>query len=154
MLDNQNVDNMSASALLGEPRRDHDRKQLMASLPEGFTLLIVEANMILALDVEDMLLRGGATRVDVVGTCEEAFLTLETTSYHAAVLDLNLPQGNILPVAARLAELGVPFAFCASHGERASLPEPYAAAVLINTPCNDSYLMSALARLLGPSTAG
>jgi carbon-monoxide dehydrogenase medium subunit len=29
-----------------------------------------------------------------------------------------------------------------------------AAAVLINTPCNDSYLMSALARLLGPSTPG
>lgn len=125
----------------------------MAPLPEGFSLLIVEGNMILALDVEDMLLRKGATRVDVVGTCEEALLVLETATYHAAVLDLNLPHGNILSVATRLTELRVPFAFCAGHGERARLPEPYATAVLINMPCNEAYLISALARLLDrPST--
>lgn len=126
---------------------------LMASLPEGFSLLIVEGNMILALDVEDMLLRKGATRVDVVNTCEEALLELETATYHAAVLDLNLPHGNLLSVANRLTELSIPFAFCASHGERARLPAPYTAAVLINRPCNEAYLMSALARLLDrPST--
>jgi CheY-like chemotaxis protein len=123
----------------------------MASLPEGFSLLIVEGNMILALDVEDMLLRKGATRVDIVSTCEEALSILEATHYHAAVLDLHLPQGNINPVDARLSEIGIPFAFCASHGERALLPAPYAAAVLINTPCNESYLMSALAKLLSTS---
>ena len=46
----------------------HSRKTLMASLPEGITLLIVEGNVILALDVEDMLIRKGANRVDVVGS--------------------------------------------------------------------------------------
>jgi CheY-like chemotaxis protein len=125
----------------------------MASLPDGFSLLLVEENMILALDVEDMLLRKGATRVDVVSTSEEALLVLEASRYDAAVLDLKLPQGNIIQLAARLAELGIPFAFCASHGERTLLPDPYAAAVLIHTPCNEAYLMAALARLLSPSAA-
>lgn len=125
-----------------------DRKSSMASLPEGFSLLIVEGNVILALDVEDMLLRRGAARVDVVGSCQEALQVLKSAEYHAAVLDLNLPRGNILSVAARLAELKVPFAFSASYGERTHLPEPYATAVVINTPCNEVYLMSALVRLM------
>jgi CheY-like chemotaxis protein len=132
---------------------NHNRRLLMASLPEGFSMLIVEENMILALDVEDMLLRNGATRVDVVCTGEEALHVLETTRYQAAVLDLNLSQGSILPVAARLVELGVPFAFCASHGERILLPEPYTAAALIHTPCNEAYLMSALGKLLDVPSA-
>lgn len=125
----------------------------MASLPEGFSLLIVEGNMILALDVEDTLLRKGATRVDVVGTSEEALLVLENVRYHAAVLDLNLPHGSLLSVATRLKELSVPFAFSASHGERAHIPEPYTETVLIHTPCNESYLMSALGKLIGPPAA-
>jgi len=152
MLEHPNGTSVPAAKHRGTAEPNHDRKLSMASLPEGFSLLIVEGNMILALDVEDMLLRKGATRVDIVGTCEEALGILESKHYHAAVLDLNLPQGNIIPVAARLNEMGVPFAFCASHGERALLPEPYAAAVLINTPCHESYLMSALAKLLSTST--
>lgn len=132
---------------------NHDRKLSMVSLPDGFSLLILESNMILALDVEDMLLRKGATRVDVVCTCEEAHLSLETTRYHAAVIDLNLPRETIGSVAMRLTELGIPFAFSASHGDRVLLPASYPGAVLINTPCNETYLMSALGRLLGPSSS-
>ena len=120
----------------------------MASLPEGITLLIVEGNVILALDVEDMLIRKGANRVDVVGSCEDALLTLHGSRYDAAVIDLNLPSGAPLVVAARLSELRIPFAFCANHGERAVPPEPYSAALLIHTPCNEAYLTTMLMKLL------
>lgn len=153
MLDDQNSDRFPGNTDPGEPGPERLGKQSMASLPAGFSLLIVEGNMILALDVEDTLLRKGATRVDVVGTCEEALQILETARFDAAVLDLNLPQGGLLPVAKRLSDLGVPFAFCASHGERAVLPEPYSTAVVIHTPCNEAYLMAAFGKLLDPPAA-
>src|SRR3546814_2533101 len=50
------------------------------ALPPGLRLLVLEDNTILALDVEDMLLRNGAAQVEVVGTCEEALQQLDSAT--------------------------------------------------------------------------
>lgn len=112
------------------------------------SILVVDANMILAFDVEDTLMRWGAARVDIVGTTEEALLVLRSARYHAALVDLNLPDRGALPVAAALAQLGIPFAFSAGHGERAALPASYASAQLLHLPSNEGYLVGAVAKLL------
>lgn len=118
------------------------------ALPPGLRLLVVEDNSILALDVEDMLLRNGAAQVDVVTTCEEALQRLDTASFDLALLDMRLARGNSLPVAHRLQERGIPFTFSVGYGERVTIPPAFADRQVIGKPYSESYLLSHLAALL------
>jgi CheY-like chemotaxis protein len=130
---------------------DHVMKPKHRNLPKGLRLLVVEDNMIVALDVEDMLKRNGATHVEVVNTAEEALKQLDAAVFDAALLDLKLTDGDSLPVAARLRELAIPFAFSTGYGERADIPSPFAGLPVIGKPYSESYLLSCLADLLDAS---
>src|SRR3546814_20748710 len=92
-----------------------------------------------------MLLRNGAAQVGVVGTCEEALQQLDAATFDLALLDLRLAEGNSLPVAQRLQEQGVPFAFAVGYGERATVPPAFAGKLVIGQPSSDSYMLSRLA---------
>ncbi|MGF1594842.1 MAG: hypothetical protein ACFCUW_16290 [Kiloniellaceae bacterium] len=109
---------------------------------------MVEENVILALDLEDTLKRNGALRVDIVGSCEEALRAVEAVAYNLALLDLKLLRSGLLPLAARLVDLGIPFAFSNGHGERSLLPPPYTACPLVSRPCSETYLLSSLAKVM------
>src|SRR3546814_20789939 len=108
------------------------------ALPPGLRLLVLEDNTIFALDVEDMLLRNGAAQVEVVGTCEEALQQIDAATFDLALLDLRLAEGNSLPVAQRLPEQGVPFAFAVGYGERATVPPAFAGKLVIGTPYREA----------------
>ncbi|MGF1629464.1 MAG: response regulator [Kiloniellaceae bacterium] len=131
-----------------EERPEKVKKPVHSNPAKGLRLLIVEDNMILALDVEDMLMRNGAAQVQVVSSCEEALEQLDTTAFDAALLDLNLTRGDSLPVAMRLRERGIPFAFTTGYGERAIIPPPFATVPVIGKPYSESYLLARLAELL------
>src|SRR3546814_19677830 len=88
------------------------------ALPPGLRLLVLEDNTILALDVEDMLLRNGAAQVVVVGTCAEALQPLAAATFDLALLALRLAEGHSLPVPPRLQAQGVPFAFALVYCDR------------------------------------
>src|SRR3546814_2778705 len=118
------------------------------ALPPGLRLLVLEDNTIFALDVEDMLLRNGAAQVEVVGTCEEALQRLDSATFDLALLDLRLAEGNSLPVAQRLQELGVLFAFAVGYGERATVPPAFDDSPVIAKPYSESFLLSRLPALL------
>lgn len=119
-----------------------------ASFRADLRVLVVERNPIVALDVEDMLLRNGAAHVTVASNAAEALAALATETFHAGLLDLNLVAGGSLVVAARLDELGVPFAFVTDYGDRPPLPPPFAGRPILGKPCSEHYLVSQLAGLL------
>jgi len=121
-------------------------------LPEGLRLLVVEHNSILALDVEDMLLRNGAARVEVANSCVEALERLQNGIFDAALLDLALAAGDSLTVATTLHEANVPFAFAVGYGERATLPPRFEDKLVIGKPYSESYLLARLAELLKAAT--
>lgn len=121
------------------------------ALPKGLRLLVIEHNTVLALDVEDMLLRNGATRVEVANSAAEALRHLDGTRFDAALLDLKLADGASLTVAARLEELGIPFAFAVDYSERAIVPPPFADRLVIGKPYSEAYLLGRLAELLAGS---
>src|SRR3546814_19652362 len=81
-----------------------------------------------------MLLRNGAAQVEVVGTCEEALQQLDSATFDLALLDLRLAEGNSLPVAQRLQERGVPFAFVVGYGERSTVPPAFAGKLVLGKP--------------------
>jgi CheY-like chemotaxis protein len=122
-----------------------------ASLPEGLRVLVVEQNSILALDVEDMLLRNGAALVTVAGSVADALAVLAVEHFDAALLDLKVVARGSLTVAGRLDELAVPFAFVSDYGERPTLPPAFAQRPILGKPCSEHYLVSRLLGLLTPT---
>ncbi|MDQ6647797.1 MAG: GAF domain-containing protein, partial [Pseudomonadota bacterium] len=80
------------------------------------TVLLVEDNMIIALESEDLLLTLGAESVLVASTVAEALRLVEMETPTFALLDINLGTEMSWPVALRLRELGVRYAFATGYG--------------------------------------
>ena len=80
----------------------------------GRTILLVEDEYMIAMDMADHLQEAGATVLGPVATVEEAFDLIDDHGHaiDAAVLDVNLGPGRTAyPIADRLAEIGVPYLF-------------------------------------------
>jgi len=108
-------------------------------------VLLVEDNMIIALDLEGVLLKLGVGKVDMASTVAAALALLEESQPDFAMLDLNLGAETSIPVAERLVEMGVPFAFGTGFGDQANLPEPLSRVTVISKPYSEKALRDALA---------
>jgi light-regulated signal transduction histidine kinase (bacteriophytochrome) len=115
------------------------------TLLSGRTVLLVEDNMIIAMDGEDALRDLGAEVVTAgsVGRAREAIGVREVDF---AILDFNLGNENSLPVADLLAERNVPFLFATGYGDGLELPARYAHVPLVKKP----YSGATLAQAIGP----
>jgi CheY-like chemotaxis protein len=72
-------------------------------------VLIVEDQAIIALDLQVAVEEANAQVIGPAPTVREALDLLDTDEVHAAILDANLPDGDITPVAEELIDRGVPF---------------------------------------------
>ena len=87
--------------------------------------LVVEDNMIIALDLEDMLTRMGVKDITVVSSVAQALEALNGWSPPFAILDVNLGAETSFPVADALLAAGAPFAFGTGFGDSASFPDRF-----------------------------
>jgi len=79
---------------------------------QGFAILIVEDQALIALEIEDAVRRNGADVVGSAARLSEALTLIEMASWDAAFLDMKLADGEeVYPVAEQLQSKGVPFAF-------------------------------------------
>lgn len=108
-------------------------------------VLLVEDNMIIALDLEGVLLKLGVRQVDMASTVSAALTALDEARPDFAMLDLNLGTETSIPVAERLLEMGVPFAFGTGFGDQADLPEALSRVTVISKPYSEKALREALA---------
>lgn len=117
-------------------------------LLKGRTVLLVEDNMIIAMDGEDALRDLGAEVVTAasVGRARDAIATLPVD---LAVLDFNLGHETSLPIADLLTERGIPFLFATGYGDGLELPARFQHVVLVKKP----YSGATLAQALGPVVA-
>jgi DNA-binding response OmpR family regulator len=76
----------------------------------GCTVLVVEDEVLVGLDVVDMLEAGGAQAV-LARSASEAISALDRVKVTAAVLDINLGNHDCAAVYQRLREREVPFLF-------------------------------------------
>ncbi|MCW1383394.1 GAF domain-containing protein [Novosphingobium sp. KCTC 2891] len=113
----------------------------------GLRVLLVEDNMIIALDAEAHLLDLGASDVAVAATVGEALALLDADRPDFAALDYNLADGTSVPVARRLRELGVPFAFMTGLGDSLSVPG-LEDVPLVQKPYSAGQIAAAAARAL------
>ncbi len=73
--------------------------------------LVLEDNVLIAMDLEAQLFELGAGAVDLATTAAHALALIAAHRHEFALLDVNLGGGTSIAVAERLHRLGVPMAF-------------------------------------------
>ena len=107
-------------------------------------VLVVEDNMIIALDAEDMVRELGADTVHVATTVRDALNVMGQTDLTFALLDVNLGDETSGPIAQRLREKGVPFVFATGYGEATSLVREFPGVHIVVKPYDSAKLEEAV----------
>ncbi|RJG55837.1 GAF domain-containing protein [Sphingobium terrigena] len=123
---------------------------VIAATPEllkGRHVLLVEDNMIIAMDGEDALRDLGAD-VTTAASVARAREAIEQQPIDLAVLDFNLGAETSMPVADLLAERGIPFLFATGYGDGLELPDRFAGVTLVKKPYSGATLAQAMTPLV------
>ena len=117
------------------------------------SVLVVEDELLIALDIETILEEAGYSVLGPVKSASAALEKIASTGADLALLDVNLETGNTFPVADVLSERGIPFIFMTGHTQTA-FPQQHRARPILNKPCRPGHLIEALAELQGKLRAG
>lgn len=115
-----------------------------ADLPKN--VLIVEDNMIIALDAEEMVRRLGVSSVRTAASVAQAMATITAQTPDFALLDINLGTETSFAIAERLAETGVHFAFTTGYGEDIAFPPKLLGVPRVRKPYTSEALAAVLRR--------
>ncbi len=110
----------------------------------GLAILVVEDQMLIALNVETMLMEGGADRIETCGSVADALRKLSTFTPDVAVLDINLGEDNSLPIAEELSKRGIPMVFATGYSGIATIPAALARMPIIHKPYDTDTLIQAI----------
>jgi DNA-binding response OmpR family regulator len=110
-------------------------------------ILVVEDNYLVADDLRQRLQAAGAVVIGPVpSVAKTEALLRDHAEIDCAVLDVNLGEESVLPLADHLSERGVPFVFLSGYG-RESLPLRFASAALLHKPFDIATLEAAIDRI-------
>jgi CheY-like chemotaxis protein len=123
---------------------DHDAHQPFTA----FRIFIVEDELLIALELQSVVEQLGGTVVGPAGSVEGALQLLSDTTPNAALLDVNLRDGLVTPVAQACRDRSIPFALVTGYG-RLQLEEPLLqAAPRVSKPFASRAIRNVLAILL------
>ena len=116
----------------------------------GRTVLIVEDEVLIALDIEAALEDRGAIVRGPITRLSEGLPIAEDRdeAFDCAVLDVNLRGEDVYPIAEKLQARGIPFLFHTGHGDSAVLQERFAGAPVCNKPFQTERLVNELEKLI------
>ena len=108
----------------------------------GKKILVVEDEALVAAALVDTLTSLGAEIVGPAATLARAFAIAEDATIDAAILDVNLRDVRVDPLADRLRERGVPIVFTTGYGQSAI--QTTKGAPVLDKPYSSERLASAL----------
>jgi DNA-binding response OmpR family regulator len=114
----------------------------------GRRVLLVEDQMLVAIAVEAILNDLGCVVVGPVGSLDAAARVAREETFDAAILDVNVGDEAVFPIAEDLKARGVPFVFTTGYGESA-IPEHWRASPRLGKPFRPDELASVLRGLFG-----
>ena len=112
-------------------------------------VLVVEDNMIIALDAEDMMRKFGVGTVRSASGVGQALREISDHPPEFALLDVNLGAETSFEIARRLTELGVPFVFATGYGEQIAFPPEFSDVPKLRKPYSIEALREAVERWTG-----
>jgi DNA-binding response OmpR family regulator len=125
----------------------------MVSALEGRRVLVADDEPLIAMDLAEELEAAGAFVLGPASTIEDAMALFTSGRVDAAVLDIQLGDELIYPLADRLAVDGVPFVFITGC-QTATIPEAYADVPVCDKPFPSNSVAAALTRCSGWRGAG
>ncbi len=109
--------------------------------------LVVEDNMIIAMEAEDILTELGATRCHVAGSVDRALSVLTRHPVEFALLDINLGPETSEAVAEELLRRRIPFIFASGYGDGMASNERLAAVPVATKPFTPNDIRAAIRNL-------
>jgi len=134
-----------------EDREQTNKTEVVVEPSSDTTLsghvLIVEDNVIIAMDAEDIVSELGASSVSVASDVNAAIDVIAKFPISFALLDFNLGMETSEPVAADLVEKGIPFAFATGYGASKDITARFKNAPVLQKPYNKASIQTILANL-------
>ena len=115
--------------------------------PPALRVLIVEDEMLVAMELESLLDERGCVVVGPAAGIDQALALLEDQQPDIALLDINLGGRLVTPVAAALSERGVPFALLTADPRLAVGERELAKAPILEKPVSYRSLVAAIGQL-------
>jgi len=121
------------------------------TVPVAKTILIVEDEFLIAMDLEMILRRHGWLILGPVATVVEALRLLQADQPSVAILDVTLKDGVVSPVAEALQDLDVPFIVSSAYRQPEAIGgEVLAGATNVGKPVDEYRLLAALEDVARP----
>ncbi|MEA3009152.1 MAG: hypothetical protein QOJ91_844 [Sphingomonadales bacterium] len=109
-------------------------------------ILVVEDEMLVAMNIEDMLLELGHEVAGLASRLAPALALASESKFDVAMLDVNLAGEASFPVADFLAERGIPFLFATGYG-RQGIEERFRHCPILQKPFRAAELRAALEQI-------
>jgi DNA-binding NtrC family response regulator len=122
--------------------------QEAAEVLQGRRVMIVEDELLIAMELESLLEEQGCAVVGPAPTVDRALALLDRELPDAAILDVNLDGQTAIPVAAALNARGVPFLLATGYGNAQACEPELKGAPRLDKPVSHDRLVRVLARIL------
>jgi DNA-binding response OmpR family regulator len=117
------------------------------------SVLVVEDDIVLATDVAGTLAQAGCKAVLPTTSVSAALSTIVRYVVDAAILDVNVQNEWVFPVAHALEKAGIPFVFLTAYSPD-SIPAEHRVKPFIRKPHVPKDLVATVAGLLAPAQPG
>ena len=107
------------------------------------TILILEDDPLIALDLQTMLEAEGFRNIEVIGNCADAEVWVTNRTPSVALIDVQLKDGSSASVATMLRDHNVPLIVC-SGTAKAEADAAFSSATWVPKPCSAAELTSAV----------
>ncbi len=106
--------------------------------------MLMEDEFLIAMDIEDELHARGAQVLGPFSRVRDCLKALENNQPCAAVLDINLADGDVYPIADRLAQQAKPIVFNTGMNAPAELVQMFASVPVCRKPTSAKEVVNAL----------
>jgi DNA-binding NtrC family response regulator len=122
--------------------RAGERRKVRFEMP-GRRVLVVEDEYFIAMEVAKALQNKGVETVGPVRSVRDALTIVERNGLDAAILDINLNNEPVFPLAEALEARKVPFVFATGYGAHA-IPQRFQHIPRFEKPLNLNQLLKAV----------
>ena len=114
----------------------------------GVSVLVVEDDLLMAMDLEATLVGAGAVVVDVCHTLDGAIARADGDDFTVAVLDFSLGSDSVTPLARGLARRDVPFILYTGMPRGEPCLMEWSDYPIVEKPASPQMLVSAIRTML------